>query len=224
MYPTFVYKTTDFKREMQSIIDYSIGFVEGAQKGKAELLKTIGEKTKIILEEFIDANARTSPDVLHHIYEWHRVGSPDARLFDLEYTTAGGGLTFRSTFRQSTSIKNGSTVPFYDKARIMEQGIPVRIAPRRSDVLAFDDNGEQVFTKKPVTVENPGGSTQGGFENVVNMFFNSYWKQSFLEASGVAEILRNPVQFKQNLPRAKQGGRAKGFDVGYRWITARGAN
>ena len=221
--PKVVYRTSDFMKEMQAVVDYSLGFLEGAQQGKAELLQTIGAKTKTILEEFIDANARTNPDVLHHIYEWYQTGSPNARLFDLEYSTFGGGLTFKSSFRQSTSIKNGSTSPFYDKARIMEQGIPVRISPKKSDVLVFEQDGEQVFTKKPVTVENPGGATQGGFEQTVNMFFNSYWRQSFLETSGVADILRNPIQFKQNLPRAKQGGRAKGFDVGYRWIAAKEA-
>lgn len=222
--PKLVYRTSDFMKEMESLVSYTTGFLEGAQAGKRELLDTIGKKTKVILEEFIDANARTNPDLLHHIYEWHQSGSPSARLFDIEYSTFGGGLTFKSNFRQSTSVKNGSSVPFYDKARIMEEGIPVRIKPKRSSVLAFNDNGEQVFTKKPVEVMNPGGqSVQGGFEQTVSTFFNSYWRQSFLETSGVAEALRNPIQFKQNLPRAKQGGKAKGFDVGYRWIAAREA-
>jgi len=217
------FKSADFMKEMNAVVDYTIGFLEGAQKGKTELLQTLGEKTKVILEDFIDSNARTSPDTLHHVYEWYQTGSPNARLFDIEYSTFGGGLTFKSTFSQSASVQNGSTTPFYDKARIMEQGIPVVIRPKRSSVLAFEDQGEQVFTQKPVTVSNPGGATQGGFEQVVNTFFNSYWSQSFLQASGVADILRNPVQFKRNLPRAKRGGKAKGFDVGYRWISAREA-
>ena len=217
------FKSADFIKEMNAVVDYTIGFLDGAQKGKTELLQTLGEKTKVILEDFIDSNARTSPDTLHHVYEWYQTGSPNARLFDIEYSTFGGGLTFKSTFSQSASVQNGSSTPFYDKARIMEQGIPVVIRPKRSSVLAFEDQGEQVFTQKPVTVSNPGGATQGGFEQVVNTFFNSYWSQSFLQTSGVADILRNPVQFKQNLPRAKQGGKAKGFDVGYRWISAREA-
>jgi len=217
------FKSADFMKEMNAVVDYTIGFLEGAQKGKTELLQALGEKTKVILEEFIDSNARTSPDTLHHVYEWYQTGSPNARLFDIEYSTFGGGLTFKSTFSQSASVQSGSSTPFYDKARIMEQGIPVVIRPKQSSVLAFEDQGEQVFTQKPVTVSNPGGATQGGFEQVVNTFFNSYWSQSFLQASGVADILRNPVQFKQNLPRAKQGGKAKGFDVGYRWISAREA-
>jgi hypothetical protein len=218
------YRTNDFMKEMDNIVKYANGFMEGAQAGKKELLETIGERTLEILNEFIDANARTNEAVLHHVYEWNQSGSPAARLFDLEYTTVGGGLTIKSTFRQSMSVQAGSSTPFYDKARIMEQGIPVRIKPVRAQALAFEDNGEQVFTKSPVTVNNPGGqAVNGGFQQTINTFFNSYWKQSFLEASGIAQILRNPIQFKQNLPRAKAGGRAVGYDVGYRWIAAKEA-
>ena len=218
------YRTNDFMKDMNNLVNYANGFMEGAQAGKKELLETVGKRTVEILDEFIDANARTNEAVLHHVYEWNESGSPGARLFDIEYTTSGGGLTFRSTFRQSMSIQSGSTKPFYDKARIMEQGIPVTIRPVKSSVLAFDDGGEQVFTRGPVTVSNPGGqAVAGGFEQTANLFFRSYWQQSFLEATGIADILRNPIQFKQNLPRAKAGGRAVGYDVGYRWIAARGA-
>ena len=218
------YRTNDFMKDMNNLVNYANGFMEGAQAGKKELLETVGKRTVEILDEFIDSNARTNQAVLHHVYEWNESGSPGARLFDIEYTTSGGGLTFRSTFRQSMSIQSGSTKPFYDKARIMEQGIPVTIRPVKSSVLAFDDGGEQVFTRGPVTVSNPGGqAVAGGFEQTANLFFRSYWQQSFLEATGIADILRNPIQFKQNLPRAKAGGRAVGYDVGYRWIAARGA-
>ena len=218
------FKTTDFMKEMDSIVQYANGFMDGAQAGKKQLLETIGAKTKEILESFIDSNARTNQAVLHHVYEWQQSGNAASRLFDIEYTTSGGGLTLRSTFRQSVSVKNGSTTPFYDKARIIEEGIPVRIKAKVSSVLSFNDGGEQVFTKLPIDVSNPGGSeANGGFQRIVDSFFNSYWKQSFLKASGIADILRNPIQFKQNLPRAKAGGRSVGYDVGYRWIAAREA-
>ena len=218
------YRTNDFIKEMNNIISYANGFMEGAQAGKKELFETIGQRTKEILNQFIDSNARANEAVLHHVYEWQQSGSPSSRLFDIEYTTYGGGLTFNSTFRQSNSVQSGSNTPFYDKARIMEQGIPVRIKPKQAQALAFEDNGQQVFTKSPVTVTNPGGdNVSGSFQQTVDSFFNSYWRQSFLEASGIANILRNPIQFKQNLPRAKAGGRAVGYDVGYRWMAAREA-
>jgi len=218
------YRSNDFMKDMNSVVQYASGFLEGAKDGKRELLETVGKRTVEILKEFIDANARSNDAILHHVYEWHEAGSPNSRLFDLEYSAVRGGLTIMSTFRQSLSVQSGSTTPFYDKARIMEQGIPVTIKPKKSSVLAFEDNGEQVFTKSPVSVANPGGeAAAGGFKETIDMFFRSYWQQSFLESTGIADILRNPIQFKKNLPRAKAGGKSIGYDVGYRWIAAREA-
>jgi len=215
------FNTTTFMKEMNSIMGYSIGFLEGAQAGRRELLETIGEKTVQFLNEFIDSNARVNPSVLHHIYEWNQEGTPGARLFDLNYSASAGGLSVNATFRQSTSVQQGSKTPFYDKARIMEEGVPVTIRPTKSSVLAFEDDGEQVFTKGPVTVRNPGGpGVAGGLQKTVETFFSSYWKQSFLQSTGIAEALRRPTEFAQGFPQSKVGGKSRGYDAGYRWISA----
>jgi hypothetical protein len=217
------FQTDKFNKEMNSILNYASGFLDGAQAGKKELMQTIGEKTTEYLDAFIDSNARINPEMLHHVYEWYENGSPNARLFDLQYSTHGGGLTFSSTFRQSSSVAKGSHTPFYDKARIMELGVPVVIKPVTAQALRFEDGGQEVFVKGSVTVESPGGaSTQGGFQEVVDSFFRNYFSQSVLFSSGLARHLSNPVDFKTRLPRAKKGGRAQGFDVGYRWISAKG--
>jgi hypothetical protein len=50
------------------------------------------------------------------------------------------------TFTQSETLKKGSAVPFYDKAKIMENGVPVTIAPTKSKVLKFDGPSGEVFT------------------------------------------------------------------------------
>ena len=213
------FNSAQFAKDMNNIVNYSVGFLDGAKAGKKELLENIGGEVIRGLKEFIDANARVSPNALHHIYEWHQTGSPDARLFDIEYIATNVGLSFGSTFRQSVSVKNGSKVPFYDKARIMESGIPVTIRPRQSSVLSFVDNGEQVFTKKPIDIANPGGdATKGSYERVFNQFFDKYFRQSFLKASGILDHLNNPEPFKKNFGNAKRGGKAAGFRVGYRWI------
>jgi hypothetical protein len=118
-----------FKKDMKNIMNYSIGFLEGVQAGKVKFLNNLGVMTKEILEQYIDSNARVNPEALHHIYEWSKVGSPDARLYNINYTISNLGLSFVSTFKQSTSIKDGSLVPFYNKAKIMEEGTPVTIRP-----------------------------------------------------------------------------------------------
>ena len=117
------------------------------------------------LKIFIDTNARMDPQAMHHVYEWGKTGMASQRLFTLNHTVSNLGLSIKSDFRQSTSIKQGSLVPFYNKARIMENGKPVVIKPRNSSVLSFDVGGEQVFTKNPVNVSNPGGDwVQGSYE------------------------------------------------------------
>ncbi len=217
------FNSNQFKKDMNNIVNYSIGFLEGVHRGKTVFLKTLGMQTVELMKEFIDSNARVNPQMLHHIYEWNMTGSPDARLYDISYTTSNLGLSFKSSFSQSTSIKNGSRVPFYDKARIMEQGIPVTIRPKVAQVLAFDDNGEQVFTRGPVQVMNPGGTeVEGGFEKVFDMFFNKYFSQAFLRTSGIAQYLENPLIYKKNLSAGKKMGKAKGVSTGYRWIANAG--
>lgn len=213
-----------FMRDMENVLGYSIGFIEGVHAGKKQFLNDFGQSIKKTLEDFIDVNARVSPESLSHVYEWYRTGSPDARLFEIRYSVTNSGLSFNSTFRQSSAIRDGSKVPFYDKARIMEKGVPVKIKPVQSKVLSFNANGEQVFIKKEVTVQNPGGaSAQNGFEKTFNNFFERYLSQSFLLSSGIIKYLENPVAYKDNLRSARIGGKAKGYQTGYRWIVSAGA-
>lgn len=217
------FNSNQFKKDMNNIVNYSIGFIEGVQRGKTVFLKTLGLETVEIMKEFIDSNARVNPEMLHHIYEWNLTGSPEARLYDISYTVSNLGLSFKSSFSQSKSIKDGSRTPFYDKARIMENGIPVTIRPKTAQVLAFDDNGETVFTKGPVEVLNPGGTeVEGGFEKTFDMFFNRYFSQAFLRTSGIARYLENPQVYKKNMPEGKRVGKSKGISTGYRWIANAG--
>lgn len=212
-----------FKKDMKNIMNYSVGFLEGIQAGKVKFLNNVGVMTKEILEQYIDSNARVNPEALHHVYEWYKVGSPDARLYDINYTISNLGLSFVSTLKQSTSIKDGSSVPFYNKAKIMEEGTPVTIRPTKADVLVFEDGGETVFTKGEVVVQSPGGTaTTGSFQKVVDTFFTRYFTQAFLKSSGIYEYLGNANVYKKNLSSAKSSGKAKGHQVGYRWIANAG--
>jgi hypothetical protein len=213
------FNDTLFLKEMNNMIQYSFGFTEGVKRGRNHILNAVGKDAIDLIKQYIDSSARTNPAILQHMYEWDQTGSPNARLFDIDYTVSGLGLSIKSTFRQSVSVKNGSTAPFYDKARIMENGIPVTIRPRNASVLAFEDNGEQVFTKNPIVVDNPGGiQAQGGFEKTFDSFFNNYFSQAFLRVSGVMDYIRNPSAFTKNLSAGKRGGRSVGISTGYTWI------
>ena len=209
--------------DLNNIVQYSIGFLDGVKKGKRLFLNNVGMLTQEILEQFIDSNARSNPQMLHHVYEWYKTGSPDARLFDINYTVSGVGLSFYSNFKQSTSRKAGSKVPFYNKALIIEKGMAVTIRPVNARALAFEDNGETVFTKGPVEVLNPGGEqVQGGLEKVMNLFFNKYFSQAFLKSSGISDYLKNPVVYKKNIQKGRRSGKPAGVSTGYSWIAKAG--
>lgn len=209
-----------FNKDMKSILGYANGFLEGAQRAKPALLKLLGDRISEMLKEFVDSNARVNPESLHHIYEWYQTGNPNARLFEIKYVVSGGGLSMSSTFSQSRSIKSGSKVPFYNKAFVMENGIPVTIVPRTK--LVFEADGETVFTPNPVTVENPGGNTEGEYQRVFDLFFNVYLKQSFLNEVGILSKLKQEKDFKSKFPSAKRGGRALGLTTGYNWMLKAG--
>lgn len=215
---------SQFFKEMNNVMQYSIGFLDGVEKGRTPFLENLGKSTIDTLKQYIDTMARVDERVLHHVYEWNQTGSPDARLFDINYTVNNGGLSMSSTFNQSKSIKDGSKVPFYDKARIMENGIPVVIKPKNAKVLSFESNGETVFTKNDIHVNDPGGfEAQGGFEDTFDKFFNVYFRQTFLYASGISQYLQNPYVYKANLQAGKRGGKSVGRKVGYQWMAKAGA-
>lgn len=211
--------STKFDKDMKNVIQYSLGFFEGVKQGTPAFLKGFGLTVIESLKQYIDANARVNPSLLHHVYEWNETGSPNARLFDIEVLATGNQVSFFSSFRQSSSIKDGSSVPFYDKARIMEEGIPVTIVPKKR-VLVFEDGGETIFTTNPVTVRNPGGDVAGEFERVFRSFFTNYFTQSYIQSAGILAYLGAPTDFLSNL--STKGGRSKGVAVGRNWITKAG--
>jgi hypothetical protein len=216
------FNSTDFAKTFKDITDFSEGFLHGAKLAKTELLEQIGKATREMLQDFIDSNARINPDMLHHVYEWYLTGSPNARLFDIKYSSSRGGLSIDATFSQSKSVKYGSKKPFYNKAVVMEKGIAITIVPRNAKVLAFEENGQTVFTKGPVVVENPGGAqVAGSFQKVFDQFFNSYYSQSFMRTSGLESRIGNTTTFVNGIRRGKMLGKQSGIEVGRNWLVGK---
>ena len=210
----------NFEKQMKNLIDYSIGFLDGAKRGKPIFLKNLGQGVIKALYQYIDLEARANPKSMHHVYEWYKVGSPAARLYDINYTVSNLGLSITSTFRQSKTVSKGSKVPFYDKAKIMENGVPVTIKPKKATALRFEVDGEEVFTKNEISINRPGGpAVEGSFQRVFDEFILKYFKQSFLNASGLYSYIKKPVLYKKNLKSGSKFGKVKGIETGYRWIT-----
>ena len=208
-----------FELQMNNIVKYSMGFLDGVERGKTVFLKNLGAGTIQALAAYVDVSAKGNPRALHHVYEWYQTGSPSARLFDLDYTVSNLGLSITSTFKQSRTLKEDSNEPFYNKALIMERGVPITITPKRSSVLVFEQGGNTIFTKNPITVRNPGGNeVQGSFEKTVDEFILRYFKQSFLRASGIYDYIKKPVLYKTNIKAGSKLGKSKGISTGFKWI------
>jgi hypothetical protein len=215
-----VFDAKAFEKKLLNITEYSFGFLDGIQDGKLKFLDNFGEGVVKVLQNYIDTEARTNPKSLHHVYEWYKTGSPQARLFDIQSTATRSGVSINATFTQSSTLSYESNEPFMDKARVMESGQTIVIKPKNSTVLSFNVDGEQVFTRNEVTVDNPGGDyVEGSFKDVIDEFFNSYFTQAFLRSSGLYEYLKRPTAYKNNLNSGSKRGRSAGYEVGFRWIT-----
>lgn len=212
------FNTAKFDKDMKNFIDYSIGFLEGAHDAKPAFFKEFGRGTIAALNQYIDSHARMNQQSLHHVYEWYQTGSPDARLFKITSMSTTSGFQVTSKFTQSKTIANNSTKPFANKASVMENGMPVHIKPTKG-VLAFDVNGETVFTKKEVTVSNPGGTAvRGSYQQAFDSFFKNYFSQSFLRSSGLLAHLEDVSIYKDNIKYGITNGRSVGKTAGYRWL------
>lgn len=211
--------TRSFEKQLNNIVNYSFGFLEGAEIGKKQFLDNLGQSVIQALGRYIDIEAKANPSALHHVYEWYQSGSPSARLFDLKYTVSNLGLSISSNFKQSRSLSKDATEPFYNKAEIMESGIPVTITPRSGGALRFESGGNEVFTKRSVTVMNPGGQeVQGSYQRTFDEFMMFYFTQSFLKASGLYDYIKKPQIYKKNFNAGSKGGKSVGKKTGYKWI------
>ena len=142
--------------------------------------------------QYIDAQARSKPKSFHHVYEWKKTGNKNARLFKLT-SMDSDGLSFKIDFQ---FIPSKSLVPssnskrrhtFAAKASIMEAGMPLKIAPRHSERLVFEVDGNTVFMPKgaSVTVKRPGGpSVKNQFKLQYSRFFSGDLVNNSIKKSG----------------------------------------
>jgi hypothetical protein len=217
---SFKVNQKQFEKDMNNIVAYAQGFLDGAKRGKRKLFEVLGAQAVESLGDYIDATARMNPQSLFHVYEWYETGSSDARLFDLDYTISNVGLSIYGTFTQSTSVQEGSRDPFRKKAKYMEEAIPVTIRPKYVKFLKFEIRGRTIYSKGPIRVKNPGGEqTTGSFHETFKDYMQNYMSQALLDVSGISKSLRNPVGFKSNIAAGMRRGRSVGIRVGMNWIS-----
>lgn len=196
---------------------YSYGFIEGIKKREPKFNEELADYTIQVLGKYIDAQARANPQSLHHVYEWDRVGVESARLFRINARVSFDSIHLEGKFLQSKS-DNGNGYVFRDKARIMENEISVTITPNNSSFLAFEDEGELVFTTNSVYIEHPGGDeVAGSFGKTVEEFFDSYFTNAFMEP--LLKDLSTPEEYAEFFPRAMKGdGRYTGIAAATKYL------
>lgn len=201
------FNTKDLTKKLNNLDQYSKGFFDGIQRNKYYFNNQLALLTKQALEKYIDAKARMEPESLHHVYEWNMVGNPSGRLFNIDYQVGPNIINFYGNFLPSESISNSSEEPFIQKAEIMENQIQIQIEPRLESALAFEVDGQQVFSMNAITIDNPGGDeVSGSFGRVIEDFFNIYFNTTFLRQSGILEQLQNPKEYSDGFVAGVTGG------------------
>lgn len=160
--------------------------------------------------QYVDAQARTKPRSLHHVYEWNKTGNPAFRLFDL-YLIDTSGLSFRigRNFKLSKSAvpsknkKQKRKYVFANKASVMEEGMPIVIRPKSAERLVFELDGSTVFMPKgtSVTVKRPGGkAATNQFALTYGRFFGGQLVNSSIKSSGFQRIFNSKITRALSVP------------------------
>lgn len=218
------FNTKEFTKTLLNSIQYSDGFIDGVKSMKLSFNKELGLFIEQALNKYIDAKARANPEAFHHIYEWGETGSSSARLFEFTVTPAQTLIKFSARFLPSSSVSPTSDIPFIDKATIMESGMAITIEPKNSEVLAFENEGETIFTKKEITINNPGGNAVvNSFERVINEFFNNYLTAGLLRSSGILNKLEKAQEYKNDFSKGAKRGRSVGIRAGQKYMNIGGA-
>jgi hypothetical protein len=213
--------STSLNQILKNTISYGNGFIEGVEIERIEFNRILGGYTVEALGKYIDAKARMNPQNLHHVYEWDAVGQESSRLFNFNVTATKTNIIITGKFLPSKSISRTSDAPFPDKANVMENAIEIIIRPKNSDVLAFENNGEMVFTRNSIYIDHPGGDeVAGSFGNTVDDFFNNYFKNSLLK--GFIEQLSTAKEFAENFAAGTRGGKSVGIKAGRKYLSVSG--
>ena len=185
------------------------------QRNMAEVAKVAFTVTGKRFVQSLDREAAMNPKKYHHIYEWGRIGSSDARLFVLERgSVLGGNLVINSKFlpsRKPVPIPSGAMEQgsngrrvtkrniFKDKAKIMESGLSVNYTAK--SVLAFLGRDGMVFLPKGyhVHINNPGGTaTTNAFKEFMIRWYSTYADQVMI-SSGFYNKLAQDVARTLNI-------------------------
>jgi len=214
----------DTKRLMQTltnVVQYSDSFTTELKNNRKRIAKNLGNESIQVFYEYLDGLARSHPGMLHHVYEWGQVGNPAGRLFELTTAIKGNSAVVSADFLESQTTPPNSDQEFYDKARVMEEGIEVVINQVNAKALFFEVDGEEFFRSGPIVIANPGGAaTRGSFVKAFNEFYSVYFTQVYLDSIGFYKHYSNPKEYQRRFNAAARSRNARniGKQVALSWI------
>lgn len=206
---------------LNNLVEYTDGFIKETQAQESTIVNKLSKASVAAFYEYLDQLARVNPGMLHHVYEWSRVGDPQSRLYELKRTLTKKTATISADFLQSQIPSDTSDQVFYDKARIMEEGITVIVNEVNAEALFFEIDGVEYFRTGPIVIENPGGpDVRGSFVEQFEEFYNTYFDKIYLNAIRFYQYFMDAKPYEQNFGVAMRSNNANsvGRKTALSWI------
>lgn len=194
---------------LNNLVAYSEGFIKETKAKESYVASKLGATSIEAFYQYLDGLARTNPGMLHHVYEWGQVGNPGARLVELKKSFGSNKVNISADLLQSDSVPENGRTPFFDKAEVMEEGIPVVVNEVEAQALFFQVDGQEFFRAGPIVIENPGGeATRGSLVNAFEEFYNVYFDKVFLKAIRFYDHFSYARDYEKNFAAAMRSGNA----------------
>jgi hypothetical protein len=206
---TVKFNGKSFIDTLTNVTNYSQGFIDEVKRSQNKVTEKIASTSVNVFYDYLDGLARSHPGMLHHVYEWGQVGDPFGRLYELSVSLQGKSAVVSADFLQSNLASPSSKEPFYDKADIMEEGIPLVIQEKDAQALFFEIDGEEFFRRGPIYIANPGGSnTRGSFVRAFNEFYNIYFTKDYLNSIKFYDHFRGSKEYQKSVKAASKSKNA----------------
>ena len=206
---------------LKNLVEYTDGFVTETKAQQGTVAAKLSKLSVDGFYEYLDQLARVNPGMLHHVYEWGRVGDPDSRLYELKRKLSNKSAVVTADFLESQTETPTSDHIFYDKAKIMEEGITVIVNEVQAEALFFEVDGVEYFRSGPIVIENPGGpNVRGAFVEHFEEFYNTYFDKVYLNAIRFYQYFMDAKPYEQNFAGAMKSGNARsiGRKTAFSWI------
>lgn len=213
-------KTKELDNVIKNVVSYTDGFLKETTAQKKTIASKIGKASIAEFYRYLDSLSSVNREMLHHVYEWGQVGNPTQRLYELKMNLKANAAEIVSDFLESTSSSDDSEQIFWNKAKIMEEGIPVVINEVQAQALFFEVDGQEFFRAGPIVIENPGGSAvRGQFVAQFEEFYNNYLEAVYLRSIKFYDHFKNPKAYYEGFRTgSKGGGKGTGRMSALKWI------